>query len=256
MILWNIYFLSFLFGSLIVLLLSLHPPLWKVKSYIQLIVVLILVSTLSQALFFYKYYMGKEVAVLFTLVAQNKQLFWIVSTGKGIVVSLDGGVYGFKTGIKMCIALLSGLFVILTTRPLELFRSFLHIGLPSSIALMAITALKFIPTIYEEFRSALRALKMKGHKLKVSNFYSLVKLSVSNAIYRSIRRAMILGLSLDLRGFSGGLKTLKEFQYSLKANIVIIVLTLFISLLFLLVFTNPPLCHLFLSFSISFLFYP
>lgn len=251
MISWNPYFLFFLCCSLIVLLLSLRPPLWKIKSYMQLFVILVLVSTVSQAFFFYKYYRGKEVAILVTLVTPRKHLFWIVSTGKGLVVSIEGGVYGLKIGVKMCIALLSGLFVILTTRPLELFRSLLHVGVPSSIALMAIAGLKFVPTVYEEFSSAVRAFKMKGYNVQVSKLYRIVKLSVANAIYRSIRRAMILGLSLDLRGFSGELHSLKKVQYSVIGNIVVLLFLLVISSFCLFLHMNLSLSFFYSLFSLT-----
>lgn len=213
-ILWNLFSLLLLLVLSLVLFSSLKPPLWKIKGYFKLLSSLFLFTIFSQSLFFYKYYQGKSVTILLTILPPKRDLWRGITTGKGIVFTLEGALYGVKVALKISTALTLGFFLLLTTRPIELMSALTQIGFPPSIALMVISALRFIPTLYEEMSSTFRALKMKGETLSLTNFFRIIKLIVSNTIYRSIGRALILGLSLELRGFKGKLKRLEKKERS------------------------------------------
>lgn len=220
-ILWDFLSLLLLFVLSFSLFSSLKPPLWKVKGYLKLLASLLLITIFSQSLFFYKYYQGKSVTVLFTILPPRREVWMGLSTGKGLVLTLEGAFYGLKIALKMFTSFLLGLFLILTTRPIEILDSLTKIGFPSSIALMFISALRFVPTLYEEMSSTIKSLKMKGETLSLGNFFRIAKLVISNTIYRSIRRAIVLGLSLELRGFRGEMKRLKHPERNTKANVLI-----------------------------------
>lgn len=147
-----------------------------------------------------------------------------ISTGKGIVFTKEGILYGVRIALKTLLAFTSGIFLVLTTKLVEMMFSLTKIGFPSNLTLMVISAIKFIPTVYEEMFSTLKTLKLKGETISLWNIFRIIKLVMSNTIYRCVRRAIILGLSLDLRGFQGKIKRLEKPRYERRSTLVILLL--------------------------------
>ena len=157
-------------------------------------------------------------------------------------MAMEGVVWGTVTALKFLIALFSSNWIIMTTKPKEILLALNRLGVPIKITFVAMTALRFVPIIMEEWYITLNAQQARGlriNKLNIRGLLSMLTTTLSTLIVNSIRRARILALAMETRAF--GADVTKVTYHKLKmtrsdkvlaivilvATVLIMVLTLF-----------------------------
>jgi len=162
--------------------------------------------------------------------------------GRGIVVAQEGLVWGTVTTLKFSIALFSSNLMIMTTKPKEILLSLSKIGIPVKITFVAMTALRFVPVVMEEYYTIMNAQQARGLKIKKLNPKSIFEgltTTLTTLIVNIIKRARILALAMETRGFGARVQKVsyEELKMTrrdktlsaaiLVATIIIIILMLF-----------------------------
>jgi len=145
----------------------------------------------------------------------------------------EGFLWGIVTDLKFLIALFSGNLMIMTTKPKEILLALNKLGIPIKLTFVAMTALRFIPIVTEEWDvtlNAQRARGMKFKKLDVKGALNAITAILSTLIINSIRRARILALAMETRAFGSNVnkvafKELKMTRLDISLTIVICVIT-------------------------------
>jgi energy-coupling factor transport system permease protein len=140
-----------------------------------------------------------------------------LTMGRGIVLSQEGFLWGIVTTLKFLIALFSSNLVIMTTKPKEILLALNKLGVPIKLTFVAMTALRFIPLIMEEWYVTLNAQRARGLKFKmldVKGTLGALTSILSTLVVNSIRRARILALAMETRAFGANEKkvTFKELK--------------------------------------------
>lgn len=159
-----------------------------------------------------------------------------LTQGRGIVLVQEGVLWGTVTSLKFLIALFSGNWMVMTTKPKEILLALNKIGVPIKLTFVAMTALRFIPIVMEEWYVTLNAQRARGMKFRRLNIRALLNAIIAvigTLIANSIRRARILALAMETRAFGSNKK--KVSFRELKMNRLDKILTVII--LIMIVFT-------------------
>ncbi len=156
--------------------------------------------------------------------------------GRGIVVAQEGLVWGTVTTLKFSIALFSSNLMIMTTKPKEILLSMNKIGIPVKITFVAMTALRFVPVVMEEWYTILNAQQARGLKIKKLSAKSLLEVlttTITTLIVNIIKRARILALAMETRAFGANAKKISYEELNMTRSdkiltAVIFALTVFI----------------------------
>ncbi len=199
-VMWNTETLIFILLFQTLLILSIRPPLQKLKFYFKVLAYITVTTILSQSLFYYGYYNYGEGTVLFYLLAPNTPLICVLTGGKGIAFIYEGFTYGFIVVLKITIMMTTSLTVIYTTKPGEILKSLIRVGFPPKFAIAIVTALRFLPMIFEEVYQLTTVMHLKNEKIKLRRLPKLLYLMIKNIIIESYKRAFITGIALEVRG--------------------------------------------------------
>lgn len=129
--------------------------------------------------------------------------------GRGIVVAQEGLVWGTVTTLKFSIALFSSNLMIMTTKPKEILLSLNKIGIPVKLTFVAMTALRFVPVVMEEWYTILNAQQARGLKIKklsARSLFEVLTTTITTLIVNIIKRARILALAMETRAFGANVK--------------------------------------------------
>ena len=129
--------------------------------------------------------------------------------GRGIVLCQEGFLWGTVTSLKFLIAVFAGNWMIMTTKPKEILLALNKLGVPLKLTFIAVTSLRFIPVIMEEWYITLNAQRTRGLKfrrLDFKGFFKAITTTISTLIANSIRRARILALAMETRAFGASEK--------------------------------------------------
>ncbi len=223
---WSFKILLFLTILSIFILVTIKPPRDRFLVYLKIIAFITISTTLSQGFFYYKYYTDGSGTIIFYIIPPTLPILNLITLGKGIALIYEGLTYGLIVSLKITIMTLASLPLIFTTKPGDLLKSLQKAGVPSRIALAAITTLRFIPILIEELYNTALVLRLKGEKISVTRFLKIIKILFKNAILNSARRAYVLGLSLELRGIKD-LNTEEENpEDSMYKNLMVIIFAL------------------------------
>jgi energy-coupling factor transport system permease protein len=146
--------------------------------------------------------------------------------GRGIVACQEGFIWGIVTSTKFTITFFSSSLVIMTTKPKEILLALNKVGVPIKLTFVAMTALRFIPIVTEEWYVTLNAQRARGLKFKWLNVMGTLRALtaiVSTLIINSIKRARILALAMETRAFGANGK--KVIFKELKMTLLDIFLT-------------------------------
>jgi energy-coupling factor transport system permease protein len=165
-----------------------------------------------------------------------------LTQGRGIVLCKEGFIWGTVTALKFLIALFSSNLMIMTTKPKEILLALNKLGVPIKLTFVAMTALRFVPVVMEEWYVTLNAQQARGLKIKkldIKGVLSTLTTTLSTLIVNSIRRARILALAMETRAFGANVKKvsyheLKMTRLDAALTIAIAVATVFIMVLILL----------------------
>ena len=133
----------------------------------------------------------------------------LLTQGRGIVMTQEGFSWGLLTTLKFLITLFSGNLVIMTTKPKEILLSLNKFGVPIKLTFVAMTALRFVPIITEEWyvtMNAQRARGLKFRRLDIKGTLTALTATLSTLIINSIRRARVLALAMETRAFGANEK--------------------------------------------------
>ncbi len=158
-------------------------------------------TLLSQAIF----YTLKPRTALFTIVPGFRVGGWEFS---GVRFYLEGAQYGLLQSLRFSGLAMAGIAVCLSTSPDRLLAGLVKLRVPVGIAFMAMTALRFLPTMLDEWATVRRARRMRGYRGKLrfgpadwlhaarDELQLLLPLLAS-----ALRRATALATAVAARGF-------------------------------------------------------
>lgn len=123
---------------------------------------------------------------------------------EGLALYREGVWYGGLQALRFLPMLLLGVALCGSTSPERLFAALRALRLPYGLGFMGMTALRFVPVMFEELVQVRRARTLRGYRP-----WSLGRLdtlgeelrSVRPVLVKAIRRASELSASLALRGF-------------------------------------------------------
>lgn len=187
---------------LLLFLLTLAPvlaagiPRHQIRVFLSIYILIFSGAALSQAMFFIP---PGELT--------TEPLLWIVSpdmavlgavTG-GIPVTPEGAVYGFIQGFRILAMLNASALLIMTTPMNHLFSGLRELGIPYPFIFMITTAVRFVPTLLDEYKLIISALRTRGMG---RNPVRLAEYSLTPLIVNSVRRCNQLALAAESRAFS------------------------------------------------------
>jgi len=206
---------------LLLLFISIKPHKQLIRSYLLMLITLIVSTALSQGLFYYKYYQGEETAIILVILPGDIFLVSLLTFGKGIVLSYDGLMYGLIVGLKIIAAIQLSMLLITTTKLSEIINTLRKIRIPTKLITAIIMGIKFVPVILEELQKTILAVKQKGYQISSMHIPFLIKVITSNLIFNNVRRALALAVSLELRGFNGNI-LFKKSQSDKLSNFLLL----------------------------------
>lgn len=132
-----------------------------------------------------------------------------------ISISKEGVLYGFAMSLRLLLLVLAGSLLTLTTKPLELtdaaeslLKPLRLLRVPThEIAMMMGIALRFIPTIMEEFQRIALAQKARGASVSRGGIVRRLKAFIPMLIplfVSAFRRAEDLAVAMEAKCYRGG----------------------------------------------------
>lgn len=194
-----------------------------------------------------------------------KPMFWIILftfvihlfSGTGEVlykigflsITYEGITRGIFICLRLTLLILASSILTFTTPPLtlsdameDLLSPFKKIGVPShEIAMMMTIALRFIPTLLEETDKIIKAQKSRGADFNSGGIKKRIMAIMPILIplfMGAFRRADDLALAMEARCYHGGIgrTRLKKLQFTKKDYLAIGVLSIVISIAFILTY--------------------
>ena len=158
----------------------------------------------------------------------------------------EGVLWGVVTTLKFSIAVYAGNWMIMTTKPKSILLALNKLGVPIKLTFVAMTSLRFIPVVMEEWYVTLNAQRTRGLKfrrLDIRSLLTAVSALLSTLIANSIRRARILALAMETRGFGANVKkvSFKELKMTRLDKILTIILFVICVFTITLILTLPHL---------------
>ena len=213
----NPYLLSVLLVCVVFIFLLTRIPFKRFKALLKIALISGLLLIPSQTLFFYGFYLRDHPVDGFWIITPETAesipvlgdfILW-VTYGQGIIASLQGFVFGLIIALKMITMMVAGSLLLMTTKPKDIILTFNKMGVPFKITFTAITALRFLPLVMEEWTSITNAQKARGSKFRkagIRNFIKTLNRSFATLIYNSVRRAKVLALAMETRAFGANKK--------------------------------------------------
>jgi energy-coupling factor transport system permease protein len=215
----GIVFLSIVLSFILMLYLIARIPRPRYRA----ILVISLISSISFFFFGMFFYFGfyqhapGSVTVLFWIFRPEQAvslpiigpIILFLTQGRGIVIAEEGLVWGTVTTLKFSVALFSSNLMIMTTKPKEILIALNKLGVPIKLTFVAMTALRFVPVVMEEWYTSLSAQQARGMKIKrldIKGMLSMLTTTLSMLVVNSIKRARILALAMETRAFGANVK--------------------------------------------------
>ena len=186
--------LTLFFLTLVPLAIS-RVPMYQLRLILFFYAFIFIGTTISQG-FFYQPLTGPPPDVLFWIISPDMP-FLGAFTG-GVSFTLQGALYGFIQGFRILSMLNASVTLVMTTPVNRIMAGLRELRLPFTFMFMLTTAVRFVPTIIEEYRTIANALKVRG---VAKNPLRLVQYSMSPLILNSVRRCSQLALAAESRAF-------------------------------------------------------
>ena len=176
---------------------------WKAWLAIGGVVLAVAWSTLvSQAIF----YTGEPRTALFTIVPEFLLGEWKFP---GVKFYREGAEYGLLQSLRFSGVSLAGIAVCLSTSPDRLLGGLVRLRVPMGIAFMAMTALRFLPAMLDEWATVRRARRLRGYRARrriaEAGWYHVSRDELQlllPVLASALRRASSLAAAASSRGFS------------------------------------------------------
>ena len=191
--------------------LLLHSLSKATFSHWRVLIVLLLLSMwgamVSQALF----YNQEPRTELACLISPGTPILGYLTNG--VYLYREGLVYGAEQALRSGIMLSSGLLICWNTDPRQLLRVMVYWKMPYEFAFMLTTGMRFLPVVFNETAVVITAQRLKGfepiHSFSITRVMQTAFQTLLPILARILRRAEILALSVESRGFGRGIHNIK-----------------------------------------------
>lgn len=143
---------------------------------------------------------------------------WLFTDGLSIYA--EGIYHGMVQSLRLLGVILAGYAICFSTEPDRFLRGLLAIRLPYSLSFMAVSAIRFLPIVAEEFRTVRTAMRLKGYRPFRHGIGSTIRTEVSSlrpVMAGTIRRSQEVALSILSRGFALGAKRTSLYEDRFRA---------------------------------------
>ncbi len=157
-------------------------------------------TMLSQAMF----YAGEPRTAIVTLLPEG-------SIGglhfPGLRLYREGFFYGLVQSLRMIAVMLAGLSVCLSTSSERLLAALTWTGVPEAIGFMSVAALRFLPTMIDQWSTVRRSCRLRGFRPQYFGVRNLLRtlrvelMLLVPVVASALRRASTLATSITVRGF-------------------------------------------------------
>ncbi len=134
----------------------------------------------------------------------------------GVAIYREGMVHGLVQSLRFVVTFTLGLLVGFTTERRDLLAGLLWCRIPSAMAFMVTTALRFIPTVVSEARQVLETQRLRGATLLSWSPWKTIRgllRFLKPILIRNIRRARLAADAAETRGFTSNMDP-KRWQAS------------------------------------------
>lgn len=125
----------------------------------------------------------------------------------GLKVYAQGLYHGGIQSLRILAVSLTGYAICFSTEPDRFLRGLMAVRIPFSISFMAVSAVRFIPVVAQEFQTVRMAMRLKGYRPFRNGLRDTVAAEVSSLrpiLAGAIRRSQEVALSIITRGFTFG----------------------------------------------------
>jgi energy-coupling factor transport system permease protein len=126
----------------------------------------------------------------------------------GLSLYREGAAYGLLQSSRIVAVMLAGLSVCLSTSPERLLAALAWLRVPSAVSFMTVAALRFLPTIADQWSTVRRSARLRGYRPRlwqlgngVWDSWRTEAALLVPVIAAALRRAATLATSLTTRGF-------------------------------------------------------
>jgi len=149
-----------------------------------------------------------------------------------IKITHEGIFEGMGFALRILILTSLSIIFILTTEPKKMVQSLMQVAkVPYRIGYTLYAALRFIPSVYEEYKNITNAHLIRGVGFSRIGLYSRLKLLKSSIIpllISGIRRAQEISIAMDSRGFGAYKERTIVNKIEIKSlDKVFVIITLF-----------------------------
>jgi energy-coupling factor transport system permease protein len=175
-----------------------YPPAGIPAKNIRILAVLLFLliwgTIYSQALFYQQY----PRTIFCTIIPENSfGMNW-----DGLHVFQEGIEYGAIQSMRFAATTSLALLFYWTTNPNAMLFGLIRLKVPYGLAFMVMTALRFIPLLFAESITVVRAQKLKGYApFKPVNWIRTIFLALVPILANCMRRAANLAVSVEGRAF-------------------------------------------------------
>lgn len=244
--------LLFVFSFVIMLYLLARIPRYRYKAILTIGLLSSISFFLFGSFFYFGFYHYPESSITIWLwIFRPEQaeslpiigpIILALTQGRGIVLAAEGVVWGTVTALKFLVALFSSNLMIMTSKPKEILLALNNLGVPLKLTFVAMTALRFVPVVMEEWYVTLNAQQARGLRIKKLDIKGMLRTltnTLSTLIVNSIRRARILALAMETRAFGANAKKISYHELNMTRldralAIAIAIATVFIMAMILL----------------------
>ena len=123
----------------------------------------------------------------------------------GLKIYAEGLHHGLVQSLRFTAMGLAGYAICFSTEPDRFLRGLLAMRVPFSLSFMAVSAIRFLPLVAEEFRTVRTAMRLKGYRPFRGGIRDTIRVEVAGlrpVLAGTIRRSQEVALSILARGFT------------------------------------------------------
>ncbi len=203
------------------------PKLNQIKVLLVVVLTIGITTILSQAIFYY----FEPKTRLFTLI--NKDVPIIGWLTQGVYIYKEGIVYGAIQSLRIISAMFMASTIVVTTHPSDMIVALNKLRLSKSLSFVISVSIRFLPQLLDEMKRILLAIRLRGVKLKtIRGSINAFRLTLSPLIINSLRRARVVALAAEVRGFSCSNQQKKNKELIVFDTLELVTIAFFIILLY------------------------
>lgn len=198
---WNLIILiSLLALTVLPYLIFARASFQRLKWWGRFIGITVALLILSQGFFYWGYYQGLSVNVLFYLFRPHSSaVVNLFTDGMGIAFTYQGMYWGLLAGLKFGIMALAAALTVMSVSPREWSSLLSWARVPKFLQRLFLATVRITPMILEESFNLYSVARLRrpasiGERIKLP--YRLIK----SMIFIAIRKAMLLSIALEIKG--------------------------------------------------------